>query len=235
MYVERRKAVTVNFDEIARHYGEMTEKGIIMSFKGALAQPIIVEIGQTLRSKIAARPAESTSARARLIKTIFSIFIELAQNVMHYSAEKEEDENGKEYGVGLLVISQNAGVYAVSSANQIPVDAAERVRDKCESIAAMTREKLKERYNEQRRLPHNAGESKGAGLGLLDVARRSDFRLNTRLYRSPKRARFLWSRQKCAPKIPQRQSLTTNNLFIHDQSFHFVLTRYGNQNRNQRN
>jgi hypothetical protein len=166
MYVERRKAVTVNFDEIARHYGEMTEKGIIMSFKGALAQPIIVEIGQTLRSKIAARPAESTSARARLIKTIFSIFIELAQNVMHYSAEKEEDENGKEYGVGLLVISQNAGVYAVSSANQIPVDAAERVRDKCESIAAMTREKLKERYNEQRRLPPQRRRIQRSGLGL---------------------------------------------------------------------
>ena len=155
----------------------MTAKGIIMSFKGAFAQPIIVEIGQTLRNRISAQSAESVSARARLTKKIFSVFVELAQNVMHYSAEREEDEYGKEYGVGLLVISHSDGVYAVSSANQIPTGATERVRERCEAIRSMTREELKRRYNEQRRLPRNADESKGAGLGLLDIARRCDFPL----------------------------------------------------------
>ncbi|MBD1207282.1 MAG: hypothetical protein H9535_02545 [Ignavibacteria bacterium] len=153
----------------------MTEKKILMSFKGAFAQPIIVEIGQTLRSKIAAQPVESITERTLLMKKIFAVFVELAQNVMFYSAEQELDEYGKECGVGILVISENAETYCVSSGNQIASADGERLSTLCESVRALSKEELKERYTEQRRLPR--GSSSGAGLGFLDVARRADLPL----------------------------------------------------------
>ena len=146
-----------------------------MSFKGAFAQPIIVEIGQTLRSKIAAQPVESITERTLLMKKIFAVFVELAQNVMFYSAEQELDEYGKECGVGILVISENAETYCVSSGNQIASADGERLSTLCESVRALSKEELKERYTEQRRLPR--GSSSGAGLGFLDVARRADLPL----------------------------------------------------------
>lgn len=165
----------MNFDDLARQYNEMTEKKILMSFKGAFAQPIIVEIGQTLRSKIAAQPVESITERTLLMKKIFAVFVELAQNVMFYSAEQELDEYGKECGVGILVISENAETYCVSSGNQIASADGERLSTLCESVRALSKEELKERYTEQRRLPR--GSSSGAGLGFLDVARRADLPL----------------------------------------------------------
>lgn len=165
----------VNFDILLRQYNEMTEKKILMSFKGAFAQPIIVEIGQTLRGKIAAQPIESVSERTLLMKKIFAIFVELAQNVMFYSAEQELDEHGKECGVGILLISENADTYCVSSGNQIPRTDIERITSRCESVRTLSKDELKERYNEQRRLPR--GGSKGAGLGFLDIARRADLPL----------------------------------------------------------
>jgi hypothetical protein len=165
----------VNFDDLARQYGEMTEKGILMSFKGAFAQPIIVEIGQTLRSKIAAQPIESITERTLVMKKIFAIFVELAQNVMFYSAEQELDEYGKECGVGILVISENADTYCVSSGNQIALADEESICARCEALRTLSKDELKERYAEQRRLPR--GGSKGAGLGFLDIARRADLPL----------------------------------------------------------
>lgn len=146
-----------------------------MSFKGAFAQPIIVEIGQTLRSKIAMQPIESVSERTLLMKKIFAVFVELAQNVMFYSAEQELDEYGKECGIGILVISENAETYCVSSGNQIALADEERIRTRCEAIRALSKDELKERYTEQRRSPR--GGSKGAGLGFLDIARRADLPL----------------------------------------------------------
>lgn len=154
----------------------MTEKKILMSFKGAFAQPIIVEIGQTLRGKIATQPIESISERTILTKKIFAIFVELAQNVMFYSAEQELDEHGKECGIGLLVISETPGTYCISSVNQILNNDVERVRTRCESLRLLTKEELKNRYTEQRREPR--GSSKGAGLGFLDIARRADLPLD---------------------------------------------------------
>jgi hypothetical protein len=166
----------VNFETLAHQYREMTDKGILMSFKGAFAQPILVEIGQTLRGKIAVQPIESISERTMLTKKIFAIFVELTQNVMFYSAEQELDEHGKECGIGLLVISETPETYRISSANQIVTADMERVRQKCESLQRLSKEELKSRYNEQRREPRSS--SKGAGLGFLDIARRADLPLD---------------------------------------------------------
>lgn len=166
----------MNFEDLARQYNEMTEKKILMSFKGAFAQPIIVEIGQTLRSKIAAQPVESITERTLLMKKIFAVFVELAQNVMFYSAEQELDEYGKECGVGILVISENAETYCVSSGNQIASADGERLSTLCEAVRALSKEELKDRYTEQRRLPRGI-KSNGAGLGFLDIARRADLPL----------------------------------------------------------
>lgn len=165
----------MNFETLAYQYRQMTEKKILMSFKGTFAQPIIVEIGQTLRGKIAMEGVDSISERTVLTKKIFAIFVELAQNVMFYSAEKELDEHGKECGIGLLVISETPTTYCISSVNQILNDDVDRVRLQCESLRFLTKEELKFRYTEQRREPR--GLSKGAGLGFLDIARRADLPL----------------------------------------------------------
>ncbi len=58
----------------------MKEKNIVFFFLGALSQEILVEMGNQLKSHL---------GLSNKLKKIFSVFIELAQNIMHYSDEKE--------------------------------------------------------------------------------------------------------------------------------------------------
>jgi hypothetical protein len=142
-----------------------------MSFKGVFAQPALVELGNSLRNTVG-----SDVVGAAVMRKIFAIFIELSQNILHYSAEKETDLDGKEGGVGILIVSDLGDRYCISSGNLMLNQNVSKMRERCERVSAMDKEELKAYYQEQRKKDRPA-DSKGAGLGFIDMARKSDYRL----------------------------------------------------------
>jgi Family of unknown function (DUF6272) len=159
----------MSFPDLYQQYRQMTDHRILMSFKGVFAQPAIVEMASALRGKVASRTNQTM-----VMKRVFAIFVELSQNILFYSAEKEKDEEGKENGVGILIVNEMDDRYCVSSGNLMHTTNVERMRTKCDTVSSMTKEELKVYYNEQRKLPRSS-ESKGAGLGLIDIARKSEY------------------------------------------------------------
>ena len=150
------------------YYQSVKQNDIILSFKGALSQEILVEIGSIIRSKFAIDKS---------LKKIFAVFIELAQNIMHYSAEKEFSPiEEKEIGVGIIVFSENKDFYYLGSGNAVKNDKVKALTDRIDKVNLMTSEELKEYYQEQRRKPQAEG-SKGAGLGFIDIARKSGHKI----------------------------------------------------------
>lgn len=168
----------MSFDELFQQYQMMTQYKILMSFKGVFAQPTLVEMGNTIRNTVGSDGAVSTM----VMKKIFAIFIELSQNILHYSAEKEIDLDGKEGGVGILIISDNGDRYCVSSGNLILTQNAAQMQERCQRVASMNREELRAYYNEQRKRDRSP-DSKGAGLGFIDMARKSDYPLEFKIQR----------------------------------------------------
>jgi hypothetical protein len=161
----------MNFDELFSQYRAMTDHKILMSFKGVFAQPALVEMGNSIRNTVG-----SDAVGTVVMKKIFAIFIELSQNILFYSAEKEVDLDGREGGVGILVVSDNGDRYCVSSGNLMLNQNVDRMRERCEKVASMNKEELRAYYNEQRKRDRPA-DSKGAGLGFIDMARKSDYSL----------------------------------------------------------
>lgn len=159
----------MNFQDLFLQYRQMTDHRILMSFKGVFAQPAIVEMASALRGKVASRTNQTM-----VMKRIFAIFVEMSQNILFYSAEKEADEEGKENGVGILVVSEHDDRYCVSSGNLMFNANVEKIRSRCEIVSKMNKEELKAYYSEQRKLPRSS-DSKGAGLGLIDMARKSEY------------------------------------------------------------
>ncbi len=148
--------------DLFNYYNQVKGHNILISFKGALSQEILVEMGDFIRNKITID---------KKIKKIFAVFIELAQNIMHYSAEREISGN-KSYGVGIITFLEGYDNYTIYSGNLIDKEKSSILREKIMSINSMTDEEKKNKYNEQIRKP--ADESnKGAGLGLLEIARKS--------------------------------------------------------------
>lgn len=79
-----------------QQYQDTKDHKILLSFKGAISQEVVTEFGSMIRSSLS---AETNT------KKIFAVFIELAQNIVRYSAEQESgpDENS---GVGIILLRE---------------------------------------------------------------------------------------------------------------------------------
>jgi len=146
-----------------KDYRELEHQKILMFYKGAVSQETMVDLGSFLRSSLCG---------SKKIKNIFSVFIEMSHNIRHHSYEKDKHQ----VGVGLFMIQQTPEYYTLSSGNPVPIASRDRIRNKIEELRELDRESLKKLYRERRRSGENR-TSKGAGLGLIEMAKKSDYPL----------------------------------------------------------
>ena len=103
---------------------------------------------------------------------IFAVFVELAQNILHYSAEKIPNSQGSA-GVGIIILKEKQNLFFLSSGNMVSNESVEKIKAKCEKVNAMNKDQLKAYHQELIRGGRPDG-SKGAGLGIVDIARKCD-------------------------------------------------------------
>lgn len=151
-------------------YTELRAKRILFCYSGPIAQTSIEGVGVTLRRNLEAEEAGNTTTLS-----VFSIFIEQVQNILNYSAEKlnrdEQDEN--ELRVGIVVIGhEQSGDYSIYCGNKIYNQDIARLKNSIDDIRNLNKDELKVLYRERRKM-ENEPDGKGAGLGLIEMARRS--------------------------------------------------------------
>ncbi len=139
------------------------DEDVLISYKGPFGGNILVLIGDYIKNII---KQDKKSSRK-----IFTIFIELAQNIAYYSNEKKQLSN-KEEGVGILIISEFPEFYTFSAGNIVKNDDIVPVIEKCEIINSLNRENLRKYKREQRNQP--AGQKGNAHIGLIQVALTSE-------------------------------------------------------------
>lgn len=150
---------------IRAFYAKMREHRILLSFMGVFSQQVMVEYGRLLNER------EEIDDNRKLI--LFGIFVELTENILRYSQERASGPGNEARGVGVVIVSETDATYCVSSGNQVPPARAEAVKAYCDELATLDAEALRQRYREQRRAPRQP-DQRGAGLGLIEVARRGD-------------------------------------------------------------
>lgn len=147
----------------------LNQQGAILSVSGPISQNIIVEIGGTLKEKM-----KRSAANTKIMHKVFSVIIEQAQNINHYSAEKmvaTERTDMDNPGVGILVVGYQEGHYYVSSGNMIDNKNADMIRKKLSRLQHMTKDELKSYYHEQRKTG-DISKNNSAGLGFIEIARK---------------------------------------------------------------
>lgn len=151
-------------------YKDFKSKNILLCYSGPIAQASIEGVGDTLR-----RNLEFEAAGSAITLSVFSIFIEQVQNVLNYSAEKLSRDEPNEMGlrVGVVVIGhEETGDYFVYCGNRVFNRDISKMKESIELVGDLNKDELKALYKERRRMDKQPG-SKGAGLGLIEMARRS--------------------------------------------------------------
>lgn len=139
-------------------YNDMFSKEVQLSYKGPFDSPVLSVIGNYIKTIIGKSTNES--------KRIFRIFIELAQNIAYYSADRSKADI--ENGVGIMLIRENRDHFFLHAGNEVPSEDIFPILDKCEVINSLDREGLRAYKREQRNLPR--GVKGGAHIGLIQVA-----------------------------------------------------------------
>jgi len=142
----------------------MDKDGIIFSYSGPVNQAVIEGFGNVLRERL----NRDNIGMGESIK-IFSIFVEQLQNVIYYSPK---GLNSNELNSGMITIGKIENGYFVLGSNEVNQDQKDRLELKLKRIISMSSDELKKEYKNARKRDSDE-HSKGAGLGFLEMARKS--------------------------------------------------------------
>ncbi|HEX7647789.1 MAG TPA: biofilm regulation protein kinase SiaB [Noviherbaspirillum sp.] len=142
------------------------QQRIMLCFNGPLTRSLIEEIGNALRNYLQRENAPPSSSM-----DVFGAYIEMTQNIRHYAASKGWDESAASATV--VISRDDQGRYVVSAGNIVEDADGSVLADRVAALAAMDRAQLKSEYKEQLRKPRDEASTSGAGLGLIDMARKA--------------------------------------------------------------
>jgi hypothetical protein len=141
-------------------FTRITGKDVLMSYTGPFDGQVLSMFGKNIEHSI--------SEDKNLNKTIFKVFIELAQNISYYSEEKEATKKGESPGVGTFIIQNFEKYYYFILGNPINEKHKEILRDKFKKINSYDRDGLRAYKRELRKLP--AGDRGTGNIGLVQAA-----------------------------------------------------------------
>lgn len=140
----------------------MISRGTFFCYAGPLSETVLTSISSVVKGQLA-----DTGNSIPVINKVFGIFVEQAQNIIRYSGGRLE-----EGGVGSVAISTTDTGFVVESINEISQPDRLKISSVLEELKAMDSAQLKQAYKDRIKAGPPKG-SVGAGLGFIEVARRS--------------------------------------------------------------
>ncbi|MCG7600992.1 biofilm regulation protein kinase SiaB [Halomonas sp. McH1-25] len=154
------------------------QQRIMLCFNGPISRSLIEEIGNALRNYLSSQDATPSSAM-----DVFAIYIEMTQNIRHYARQQGY---GDEDAIATVAVAKNEqGQYLVSAGNLVEFQDGRHLVESIHDLAGLDKAELKQAYKRQLREPREAAASSGAGLGILDMARKSSQPLQASLEQLP--------------------------------------------------
>lgn len=149
-----------------------TEQSII-SYKGVVSADLLTSVLNIMEDKLAIIE-ESVSIR----KKVYNVLVECLQNLYHHNEGKGTFTKNAKQSISsdkasILIISKPADFYEIKTGNFIENQKVEKLKSKINHINNLDKEGLRDLYVSIL----NDGEysNKGtAGLGLIDIARKSN-------------------------------------------------------------
>jgi len=154
-------------------YGRLlTEHNISMIYNGPLWSEGIDGMAEFLQKRLDMDDMPLSASQA-----VFSVFVEQMNNMLMYSAEKEKHEHpetgAKETSSGVFVLGSHDKSYYVQTGNVIKNSSVGLLKERIDYLNTLDKKELRQYYKEQMKAENDNPESRGAGLGLTEIARRA--------------------------------------------------------------
>lgn len=142
-------------------------RNVIFYHKGYFSHSIIAAMSEVVKLQL-----EVSGVSGPTRRKLFSSFVELSQNIIHYSSDALLP-GGPDSGAlreGAVCITADGERYLMLCVNPMSTAGVAGLRDKLEPLRTMSLEQIKQAYKVSLRA-ETPEDSKGAGLGFLTMAR----------------------------------------------------------------
>ena len=142
-------------------YSELNNlyKNVKIFYYGPINDNIFLTIEKQIR--------EIKEKYPRTGKKLQKIYIELFQNLLQYSLEKQLALNKKEIAYGSLIITETENQYKLITANHAEIEKIETLVQKCNYINSLDRKSLRQYKIKQRTSAETTTDN--ANIGLIQV------------------------------------------------------------------
>ncbi|MCL2254844.1 MAG: SiaB family protein kinase [Lachnospiraceae bacterium] len=113
-------------------------------------------------------------------QSVFSVFVEQMSNILMYSAEKEtfsELDNARDLSKGVFILGIKEESYFIYTGNLVGNKNADILKKRIDHLNTLDKKELRKFFRERTHAENDNPESKGAGLGLIEVARRASSKI----------------------------------------------------------
>jgi len=158
--------------DMTEYNGMIKKLNIIMIYSGPVWQDGIKDIADLFQTRLDIDDISGSAA-----KSIFSVFVEQVTNVLMYSAEKKRfPQPGKDpidISTGTLILGCKGQTYFIQTENAVKNESAELIKSRIDYLNTLDKKELRQYYKERLGADNDNPESQGAGLGLIEIARRA--------------------------------------------------------------
>ena len=148
----------------------LNNKKITIIYSGPLWSEGIGGLAGTLKKRF-----EFDKLPLETSQKVFSVFIEQMNNMLMYSAEKEQFKtvaDSTESPKGTFILGKDGNKYFIQTGNVMKNENIELVKNRIDYLNTLDKDEQRKFYKEQSRLSDDNPDSKGSGLGFIEIARR---------------------------------------------------------------
>lgn len=142
---------------------------LILAYQGVITESLVINLLKLAENKLA-----MVEYNSRLKKKVFNILVETLQNIYHNQSDIAAfDKSNREI---LVMLIKDKQTYQIWSGNYIIKDHMGKLKKRIDEINLLNHEELREKY--RARLDEGViSEAGRAGLGIMDMVRKSGFPL----------------------------------------------------------
>lgn len=147
----------------------MLQQRLILVYEGEFTQEITKSV-----LAMAERNMESMGENPRVQRKVFNVMMECLQNISRHAEKFDEETYGKNNAIFMIGKSDEA--YIITSGNALLREDIPKITEKLDFVNSLDKAGLKQYYKEAIK-KSKISDKGGAGLGFIDMAKKSGHKL----------------------------------------------------------
>ena len=148
-------------------FKEMNSRKLILTYQGEFTQEITKSV-----LTMAERNLESRGEGSTVKRKVFNVMVECLQNIVKHSYKGENILDK-----AIFIIAELDDTYEIATGNFIETREIDALTEKIEEVNNLDKDGLKSLYKEIIKDKDGLSDRGGAGLGLVDMARKSGHKI----------------------------------------------------------